>query len=760
MKRLISLFGFTFSLLLSTSAVANGPAVQWEKTFGGSSTDSGRSVQQTTDGGYIIAGTSQSFGAGDPEVYLVKTDPNGNSQWQKTLVLSDSYYDSGYSVQQTTDGGYIIAGETYSFVTGSYDVYLIKTDPNGNSQWQKTFGGGAYDYGYSVQQTSDGGYIIAGDTSSFGEPFSDVYLVKTDPNGNSQWQKTFGGSDGDYGRSVQQTSDGGYIIAGATYSFGAGSSDVYLVKTDSAGNSQWQKTFGGSGWDYGYSVQQTSDGGYIIAGYTASSSVYLIKTDSCGNLLWQQTFGGSEGGAGSFSVQQTSDGGYIIAGEIFLISAESTEVYLIKLEAEADRDGDGLLDSWETDGIDIGDDGTIDLDLPALGADPDHKNLFVEVDAMAGRAPLRATLDRVKTAFAAVPNVLVDNPDEANGITLLIDLDETDIPLADWPNAFADFDAVKATRFGTPAQRDDLNWTNIRAAKVLAYRYCIFANRYRSVRDGTVSWTSSGLAELPGNDFMVTLGGWGTPGGTRDQQAGTFMHEFGHNLLLRHGGGDIIHHKPNYHSVMNYTWATPQLNPLNYAASWELDYSREEWDLLDEANLDEGNGIGGHVGHQLPVGPLSALLVNENGPVDWNRDGDVNDVGVNDPNINRIRATQDASPNEVLVGYNDWSNLRYQPSGHPNFQDGEDCGGVHTETTIDDEMTYEIFMELNRVGCAPPDLNCDGHVDFEDFAILGNQWLQDPGFPSADIAPAGGDGTVDFLDVAVLTDYWLEEATP
>src|SRR3990172_13299256 len=171
MKRLISLFGFTFSLLLSTSAVANGPAVQWEKTFGGSSTDSGRSVQQTTDGGYIIAGTSQSFGAGDPEVYLVKTDPNGNSQWQKTLVLSDSYYDSGYSVQQTTDGGYIIAGETYSFVTGSYDVYLIKTDSAGNSQWQKIFAQRWTDHGYSVQQTTDGGYIIAGDTYPFREEY-------------------------------------------------------------------------------------------------------------------------------------------------------------------------------------------------------------------------------------------------------------------------------------------------------------------------------------------------------------------------------------------------------------------------------------------------------------------------------------------------------------------------------------------------------------------------------------------------------------
>ncbi|MBC8205263.1 MAG: T9SS type A sorting domain-containing protein [FCB group bacterium] len=327
-------------LLLSPLAIPafSQPDTLWTKTFGGISTDVGRSVQQTSDGGFIIAGYTYSYGAGGSDVYLIKTDAVGDTTWTKTFGGNNS--DNGYSVQQTADGGYIIAGYTYSYGVGNDDVYLIKTDAFGDTAWTKTFGGSYCDYGESVQQTVDGGYIIAGYTYSYGAGNYDVYLIKTDAVGDTAWTKTFGGSDWERGYSVQQTSDEGYIIVGKTCSYGAGSWDVYLIKTDASGDTAWTKTFGGSWDDYGYSVQQTADGGYIIAGGTESYSigndnVYLIKTDASGNLQWYRTFGGS-GYDVSYSVQQTADGGYIIAGYTWSYGAGGYDIYLIKTDAVGD----------------------------------------------------------------------------------------------------------------------------------------------------------------------------------------------------------------------------------------------------------------------------------------------------------------------------------------------------------------------------------------------------------------------------------------
>ena len=249
-------------------AFAQPPDTLWTKTFGGSDDDYGYSVQQTGDGGYILVGFTCSYGAGGLEVYLIKTDAGGNQLWTRTF--GGSYHDNGNSVQQTDDGGYIIAGGTESYGAGNFDVYLIKTDATGDTIWTKTFGGSDDDYGYTVQQTSDGGYIIAGYTNSYGAGGYDVYLIKTDSSGIEQWSRTFGGSDYDYGFSVQQTGDSGYIITGETSSYGAGGLDVYLIKTDAGGNQQWSQTFGGSSDDGSWSVQQTGDGGYIIAGLTST----------------------------------------------------------------------------------------------------------------------------------------------------------------------------------------------------------------------------------------------------------------------------------------------------------------------------------------------------------------------------------------------------------------------------------------------------------------------------------------------------------
>nr|MDO8100495.1 fibronectin type III domain-containing protein [Candidatus Njordarchaeota archaeon] len=203
------------------------PQTQWNKTYGGTSNDMASSVQQTVDGGYIVAGTTYSFGVAW-DFWLVKTDSNGSQQWNKTY--GGANWDAASSVHQTDDG-YIVAGTTYSIGAGGADFWLVKTDSAGNQQWNKTYGGTSTDQAWSVQQTSDGGYIAAGSTASFGAGFWDFWLLKTDSAGIQQWNKTYGRTGDDEAYSVQQTSDGGYIAAGRTNSSGAGLLDFWLVKT-------------------------------------------------------------------------------------------------------------------------------------------------------------------------------------------------------------------------------------------------------------------------------------------------------------------------------------------------------------------------------------------------------------------------------------------------------------------------------------------------------------------------------------------------
>jgi hypothetical protein len=274
------------------------------RTFGGTESDRGYSVKQTTDGGYIITGYTESFGTGGSDVWLIKTNSTGNKEWDRTFGGTNEDY--GYCVQQTTDNGYIIAGEKANH------VWLIKTDSNGNLIWDKKFGATGYDDKWCVQQTTDGGFILTGESA-----LSEVWLIKTNSTGNLEWDKKFRGEDIDMGRYVQQTTDGGYIIVGETWSNTSGIwPDVLLIKTDSIGNMMWEKTFEDERGtrDGGYCVQQTTDGGYIITGYTGwfpDLFVWLLKTDDIGNMIWDRDFGWDSIG---FFVQQTIDGGYIITG--------------------------------------------------------------------------------------------------------------------------------------------------------------------------------------------------------------------------------------------------------------------------------------------------------------------------------------------------------------------------------------------------------------------------------------------------------------
>jgi len=310
---------------------SNGNA-KWNKTYGGTLQDEAYAVQQTNDNGYILAGSTYSFGAGFSDSYLVKTDENGLMQWNKTY--GGTHWDVAFSVQQTSDRGYIAAGSSNSFSSGYEDFYLVKTDENGLMQWNKTFGEFYDDIAYSSQQTNDGGYIVCGYKSSFGTGYEDFWLVKTDPNGNMAWNKTYGGENSDYAYFVQQTNDNGYIIAGSTYSSST-EFDVWIVRTDSSGNMQWNKTYGGLLDEEAYAIRQASDGGYIIAGFTDSLSynrdIWLIKTDSSGNIEWSQTYGGTEKDE-AYAVQQTSDGGYIIAGTTYSFGPSwDPDFWLIKL---------------------------------------------------------------------------------------------------------------------------------------------------------------------------------------------------------------------------------------------------------------------------------------------------------------------------------------------------------------------------------------------------------------------------------------------
>jgi len=291
---------------------------EWSKTFGGERDDWARSVIQTSDGGYALAGGTDSYGAGGEDFWIVKTDSSGNEEWSKTFGGADS--SGAESIVQTSDGGYALAGVTMSYGAGGVDFWIVKAESSGNEEWSKTFGGADYDFAESIVQTSDGGYALAGSTESYGAGGFDFWLVKTDSSGNEEWSKTFGGENDDWAYSVVQTSDGGYVLAGSTMSYGAGGEDFWLVKTDSSGNEEWSKTFGGVNRDWARSVIQTSDGGYALAGG------WLLKTDSSGNEEWSKTFGGANGGT-AWSIVQTSDGGYALAG------GSGANFWLVKLGA-------------------------------------------------------------------------------------------------------------------------------------------------------------------------------------------------------------------------------------------------------------------------------------------------------------------------------------------------------------------------------------------------------------------------------------------
>jgi len=334
------MISFLILLFISCTWVVLGgqlSEIEWSKTFGGFDDDRIYSVKQTSDGGCIILGETESYGSEEEGyTWLIKTDSYGNEIWNKTVGGQTNF---GTSVTETRDGAYMIIGGS----NDREDVWLMKMDPNGNEMWNRTFGRQYEDIGISVQQTSDGGYIITGQTESWGYFTNDVLLIKTDSLGNEIWNKTFGGLDCDGGISVIENKDSDYIILGFTSEYGAGGNDIWLIKTDSSGNEKWNSTFGGSNDEEGHFVQETRDGGYVIKGFTESyrtgeKNVWLIKTDSHGKEVWNKTFSGSckysnnyDAGIGA---HETDDGGYVVLGQTWSHnSEESGYFWLIKTDS-------------------------------------------------------------------------------------------------------------------------------------------------------------------------------------------------------------------------------------------------------------------------------------------------------------------------------------------------------------------------------------------------------------------------------------------
>jgi hypothetical protein len=314
---------------------ATTPIVQWNATYGGTGQDDAFAFVQTSDGGYALAGRT----LGD--VYLVKTDAGGKMQWEKTY--GGQYGDEGFSIVQTSDGGFAVAGRSHSFNPyGRSDMYLVKTDKMGNFQWNKTYGElWTYEGASSMVQTGDEGFVLAGHSYP-GIGDQDIYLVKTDSNGGMQWNKTYAGTGADTYQvhSVVQTGDGGYAVAGSCYDHSTEDTLAFLIKTDSVGEITWSQSYGARNCQ-AFSMVQTGDGGYALAGmnftYGAASNygdAWLVKTDSLGNMTWSRNYGSSSHYSHEFaqSLVQTTDGGYTLAGRK-RYNYEDYNLYLVRTDA-------------------------------------------------------------------------------------------------------------------------------------------------------------------------------------------------------------------------------------------------------------------------------------------------------------------------------------------------------------------------------------------------------------------------------------------
>ncbi len=318
--------------------LSSGGDVEWQRAYGGWGYDWASSIQETSDGGYVVAGYTKSFGAGFYDIWVLKLDTGGDIEWQRTC--GGAVNDYGRSILQTSDGGYVVSGCTYSVGSGYSDGLVVKLNSGGDIEWQRLYGGADYDFIRHIQETSDGGIIAAGHTRSYGAGDYDIWILKLDSAGDVEWQRTYGGGVNDYGQSIQQTFDDGYIVSGYTESFSVGGYDSWIIKLDPVGDVEWHYSYGGLKNEYPHFIQQTSDVGYVVAGCTFSfgngyRDGWVIKLDSAGQIEWQHTYGGVEYDCAGF-IQQTSDGGYILTGFTESFGAGGIDIWVMKLGSNGD----------------------------------------------------------------------------------------------------------------------------------------------------------------------------------------------------------------------------------------------------------------------------------------------------------------------------------------------------------------------------------------------------------------------------------------
>ena len=306
--------------------------IDWEKTY--DDLNFAADLQQIADGGYIIAGNTDKLGAGADDIGIIRLAADRTTTWAKTYGESAS--DRMISIEQVSDGGFIVLGETRNFGVGIIDIWILKLNPDGTVVWQKSYGGPLTDQASSILPTADGGFIVGGSSESFGAGNVDVWLLKLHGDGTVAWQKTYGGSGTEFCTSVVPTADSGYLVVASTDSFGAGDFDFWILKLDADGNVTWQKTYGGIDHDHPTALQLTRDGGYIVVGDSLSFSgvdynrdIWVFKLDTQGMIIWQKTYGGTGLDNGPF-VQPTPDDGYVLAASTGSFSASSL-IWILKL---------------------------------------------------------------------------------------------------------------------------------------------------------------------------------------------------------------------------------------------------------------------------------------------------------------------------------------------------------------------------------------------------------------------------------------------